>query len=122
MACALRAVLRTVAGEGQTLFKPFKVRGVGPFQQQALQHSPVLLSTFLSRCGAAFCTQASVKMPEINTDNLDEKQVRLLAEMCIVIDENDQKTGADTKKNCHLNSNISKGRVLFFFFSFIAYA
>ncbi|XP_060778508.1 isopentenyl-diphosphate Delta-isomerase 1 isoform X2 [Neoarius graeffei] len=48
-------------------------------------------------------------MPEINTDNLDEKQVRLLAEMCIVVDENDQQTGADTKKNCHLNSNISKG-------------
>lgn len=48
-------------------------------------------------------------MPKISTDNLDEKQVRLLAEMCIVIDENDRKTGADTKKNCHLNCNISKG-------------
>lgn len=49
------------------------------------------------------------KMPEINTDNLDEKQVQLLAEMCILIDENDHKTGADNKKNCHLNSNIEKG-------------
>lgn len=50
-------------------------------------------------------------MPEITTDHLDEKQVQLLAEMCILIDENDQKIGADTKKNCHLNSNINNGRV-----------
>uniref|UniRef100_A0A668ASF1 isopentenyl-diphosphate Delta-isomerase n=1 Tax=Myripristis murdjan TaxID=586833 RepID=A0A668ASF1_9TELE len=40
-------------------------------------------------------------MPVINTDNLDEKQVQLLSEMCILIDENDRKIGADTKKNCH---------------------
>ncbi|XP_041923533.1 isopentenyl-diphosphate Delta-isomerase 1 [Alosa sapidissima] len=53
----------------------------------------------------------SGKMPEneVNMDNLDEKQVQLLAEMCILIDENDLKTGADSKKNCHLNSNIEKG-------------
>ncbi|XP_072502873.1 isopentenyl-diphosphate Delta-isomerase 1-like [Notamacropus eugenii] len=48
-------------------------------------------------------------MPEINTDNLDEQQVQLLAEMCILIDENDNKIGAETKKNCHLNENIDKG-------------
>lgn len=50
-----------------------------------------------------------VRMPEVNMDNLDEKQVQLLAEMCILIDENDKKIGADSKKNCHLNSNIDKG-------------
>lgn len=48
-------------------------------------------------------------MPEINTDDLDKQQVQLLAEMCIVIDENDNRIGADTKKNCHLNENIEKG-------------
>lgn len=48
-------------------------------------------------------------MPEVDTDSLDEKQVQLLAEMCILIDEDDQKIGADTKKNCHLNTNIDKG-------------
>lgn len=42
-------------------------------------------------------------------DDLDEKQVQLLVEMCILIDENDKKIGADSKKNCHLNSNIDKG-------------
>lgn len=50
-----------------------------------------------------------VTMPEITTDSLDEQQVKLLAEMCIVIDENDKKIGAETKKNCHLNKNIEKG-------------
>uniref|UniRef100_A0A2K6SRS8 Isopentenyl-diphosphate Delta-isomerase 1 n=1 Tax=Saimiri boliviensis boliviensis TaxID=39432 RepID=A0A2K6SRS8_SAIBB len=50
-----------------------------------------------------------VMMPEINTDHLDEQQVQLLAEMCILIDENDNKIGAETKKNCHLNENIDKG-------------
>ncbi|XP_041824502.1 isopentenyl-diphosphate Delta-isomerase 1 isoform X2 [Melanotaenia boesemani] len=61
--------------------------------------------------------QAAARMPEvttettaeISTDHLDEKQVQLLAEMCIVVDSNDRKIGADTKKNCHLNSNIDKG-------------
>ncbi|XP_075683542.1 isopentenyl-diphosphate Delta-isomerase 1 isoform X2 [Rhinoderma darwinii] len=48
-------------------------------------------------------------MPEVNTDTLDEKQVQLLSEMCILIDGNDEKIGADTKKNCHLNENIDKG-------------
>ncbi|XP_015666982.2 isopentenyl-diphosphate Delta-isomerase 1 isoform X2 [Protobothrops mucrosquamatus] len=48
-------------------------------------------------------------MPEINTDQLDEQQVQLLSEMCILIDENDNRIGSDTKKNCHLNENIDKG-------------
>lgn len=52
---------------------------------------------------------APVRMPEINMDNLDEKQVQLLSEMCILINEDDKKIGAESKKNCHLNSNIDKG-------------
>uniref|UniRef100_A0A8C5L6A6 Isopentenyl-diphosphate Delta-isomerase n=1 Tax=Jaculus jaculus TaxID=51337 RepID=A0A8C5L6A6_JACJA len=48
-------------------------------------------------------------VPEINTNHLDEQQVQLLAEMCILTDENDNKIGADTKKNCHLNENTDKG-------------
>ncbi|XP_078519425.1 isopentenyl-diphosphate Delta-isomerase 1 isoform X2 [Lissotriton helveticus] len=54
-------------------------------------------------------TTRTAAMPEINTDKLDEQQVQLLAEMCILIDENDKKIGADTKKNCHLNANINNG-------------
>lgn len=71
-------------------------------------------------CSEARQRQFTFRMPEINTEHLDEKQVQLLSEMCILIDQNDQKTGADTKKNCHLNSNIDKGFPLsssFFFLS-----
>ncbi|KAG1181759.1 hypothetical protein G6F35_015802 [Rhizopus arrhizus] len=32
-----------------------------------------------------------------------------MEEMCIVIDENDKRIGADSKKTCHLMSNISSG-------------
>ncbi|CAG8557608.1 3136_t:CDS:2, partial [Scutellospora calospora] len=32
-----------------------------------------------------------------------------MEEMCILVDENDNKLGADTKKNCHLMENINKG-------------
>ncbi|XP_030177851.1 isopentenyl-diphosphate Delta-isomerase 1 isoform X1 [Lynx canadensis] len=63
-----------------------------------------------SRCRrVAGQVRRTATMPEIDTDGLDEQQVQLLAEMCILIDENDNKIGADTKKNCHLNENIEKG-------------
>ncbi|KAK9760593.1 isopentenyl-diphosphate delta-isomerase idi1 [Basidiobolus ranarum] len=39
----------------------------------------------------------------------DEEQVRLMEEMCILVDENDKAYGGDTKKNCHLNENLDKG-------------
>eukprot|EP00128_Syssomonas_multiformis_P005536 Colp12_sorted_trinity150504_noHs@21558 len=42
-------------------------------------------------------------------ENHDAEQVRLMEEMCIVTDDNDNAIGADTKKNCHLMSNIDKG-------------
>ncbi|CEI87804.1 isopentenyl-diphosphate delta-isomerase idi1 [Rhizopus azygosporus] len=39
----------------------------------------------------------------------DQEQVRLMEEMCIVIDENDKRIGADSKKTCHLMTNIDQG-------------
>ncbi|KAJ1967037.1 isopentenyl-diphosphate delta-isomerase idi1 [Dispira parvispora] len=41
--------------------------------------------------------------------NYDAEQVRLMEEKCILIDENDVKVGVETKKNCHLMTNISNG-------------
>ena len=41
---------------------------------------------------------------------LDEAQVKLLAEQCILVDENDKNIGAASKKDCHLNSNIEQGK------------
>lgn len=51
----------------------------------------------------------TASMPEIDTDKLDAQQVQLLAEMCILIDEEDRRVGAETKRNCHLNENIDRG-------------
>ncbi|KAI9265358.1 isopentenyl pyrophosphate isomerase [Helicostylum pulchrum] len=42
----------------------------------------------------------------------DEEQVRLMEEMCILVDENDKNIGADSKKTCHLMSNIESTKLL----------
>ncbi|ESP03167.1 hypothetical protein LOTGIDRAFT_171636 [Lottia gigantea] len=48
-----------------------------------------------------------------NTDNvlagLDETQVKLMQEECILVDENDKNTGSASKKECHLMENINNG-------------
>ena len=40
---------------------------------------------------------------------LDETQVDLLKEECILIDRDDKRIGSASKKDCHLLSNIDKG-------------
>ncbi|KFM62681.1 Isopentenyl-diphosphate Delta-isomerase 1, partial [Stegodyphus mimosarum] len=52
--------------------------------------------------------QSSVGVKE-NLSNFDPVQVRLLDEMCIAVDENDNVIGPRTKKDCHLMTNINKG-------------
>jgi hypothetical protein len=43
----------------------------------------------------------------------DEEQVRLMEEMCIVVDENDNRIGADSKKTCKfLYSIISSSLII----------
>ncbi|KAI9494396.1 isopentenyl pyrophosphate isomerase [Zychaea mexicana] len=39
----------------------------------------------------------------------DEEQVRLMEEMCILVDRDDNRYGAESKKTCHLMENINKG-------------
>ncbi|OBA22221.1 Isopentenyldiphosphate isomerase [Metschnikowia bicuspidata var. bicuspidata NRRL YB-4993] len=39
----------------------------------------------------------------------DEEQIRLMEELCIVLDYEDHPIGAGTKKLCHLMSNINRG-------------
>ncbi|XP_030846165.1 isopentenyl-diphosphate Delta-isomerase 1 isoform X2 [Strongylocentrotus purpuratus] len=48
-------------------------------------------------------------MSSATTDNLDDTQVQLLAEQCIVVDRDDNVIGAASKKECHLYENIQKG-------------
>ncbi|RXN00222.1 Isopentenyl-diphosphate Delta-isomerase 1 [Acipenser ruthenus] len=96
----LWAALRTVSCEGLTTTK-----------SSSLLFGAVKVSaaSFNTRARYFGNSRSLLTMPEVNTDSLDEKQVQLLSEMCILIDENDGKIGADTKKNCHLNSNIDEG-------------
>ncbi|KAF3901477.1 hypothetical protein ABW20_dc0100280 [Dactylellina cionopaga] len=59
--------------------------------------------------------------PEINTSladsvsqspelaGYDAEQVRLMEEVCIVLDEDDKPIGSASKKTCHLMANIDKG-------------
>ncbi|KAJ2820640.1 isopentenyl-diphosphate delta-isomerase idi1 [Coemansia erecta] len=45
----------------------------------------------------------------LDLSQYDEEQVRLMSEMCILLDENDAAIGAASKKQCHLMENINKG-------------
>ncbi|KAI1850134.1 hypothetical protein JX265_003505 [Neoarthrinium moseri] len=52
--------------------------------------------------------------PEIDTASValeghDEEQIRLMDEVCIVLDEDDKPIGTASKKLCHLMTNIDKG-------------
>lgn len=50
--------------------------------------------------------------PLVNTSsNLDPKQVELLNEECIAVDEHDRPLGAKSKKECHLMANIDNGLI-----------
>ncbi|KAI9193630.1 NUDIX hydrolase domain-like protein [Polychytrium aggregatum] len=51
-------------------------------------------------------------MVAIDLSTYDEEQVRLMGEMCILTDDNDQPIGAQTKKFCHLMENIKQGKAL----------
>ncbi|CEJ84764.1 Putative Isopentenyl-diphosphate Delta-isomerase [[Torrubiella] hemipterigena] len=42
-------------------------------------------------------------------EGYDEEQIRLMDEVCIVLDENDLPIGKASKKICHLMTNIDKG-------------
>ncbi|KAG0153740.1 hypothetical protein PDIDSM_2395 [Penicillium digitatum] len=42
-------------------------------------------------------------------EGYDEEQVRLMDEVCIVLDNNDRPIGSASKKICHLMTNIDKG-------------
>ncbi|XP_023661551.1 isopentenyl-diphosphate Delta-isomerase 1 isoform X1 [Paramormyrops kingsleyae] len=95
----LLAIRRTVSREGQS----FITAGAG----KRMPH--LITAPVKSFCSESIKLRASSRMPEISMDGLDEKQVQLLSEMCILVNEDDHRIGADTKKNCHLNSNIDKG-------------
>eukprot|EP01112_Ceratiomyxa_fruticulosa_P008847 TRINITY_DN2291_c0_g1_i3.p1 TRINITY_DN2291_c0_g1~~TRINITY_DN2291_c0_g1_i3.p1 ORF type:complete len:310 (-),score=57.32 TRINITY_DN2291_c0_g1_i3:67-996(-) len=54
-------------------------------------------------------TRNSNKMTSEHLQKIDAYQAALMNEECILVDENDNVIGHDSKLNCHLNSNIQKG-------------
>lgn len=46
---------------------------------------------------------------EVKLDKYDQSQIDLLNEKCILVDENDQVIGSESKKACHLMTNIDNG-------------
>ncbi|XP_038045048.1 isopentenyl-diphosphate Delta-isomerase 1-like [Patiria miniata] len=63
----------------------------------------------LHNCSLDLGTKATRIRGMASIDSLDETQVKLLAEECIVVDRDDKVIGSASKKDCHLNENIDKG-------------
>ncbi|KAF9963436.1 isopentenyl-diphosphate delta-isomerase idi1 [Mortierella alpina] len=49
---------------------------------------------------------------DVDLSSYDDEQVKLMEEMCIVIDRDDNRIGADSKKTCHLMTNIMNHNLL----------
>ncbi|KAG0027616.1 isopentenyl-diphosphate delta-isomerase idi1 [Podila clonocystis] len=43
---------------------------------------------------------------DVDLSSYDDEQVKLMEEMCIVLDRDDKRIGANSKKECHLMTNI----------------
>lgn len=54
-------------------------------------------------------TQTNSISRDSDLDGYDEEQIRLMDEVCIVLDEDDVPIGSGSKKVCHLMDNINKG-------------
>lgn len=60
--------------------------------------------------GLATATLDSVTNPDAKLfEGHDEEQIKLMEELCIVLDYNDTPVGAGTKKLCHIMDNINDG-------------
>ncbi|XP_077978658.1 isopentenyl-diphosphate Delta-isomerase 1-like [Glandiceps talaboti] len=74
--------------------------------------SAVHLNLFRRLLSSQKSTLRNIAARTMATDvlqGLDDTQVELMKEECILIDENDKVIGSDSKKNCHLMENIDKG-------------
>jgi isopentenyl-diphosphate Delta-isomerase len=58
---------------------------------------------------AATAGDGSGRAADADLAGYDEEQIRLMDEVCIVLDRDDQPIGAASKKICHLMANIDKG-------------
>merc|ERR1712002_1193493 len=66
-------------------------------------------------------TQSATLEQTDDLRNLDDTQVALLAERCIVVNEKDEAIGGASKKECHLWTNISTNNLLHRAFSVLLF-
>lgn len=71
----------------------------------AEHYTPLCVAAAVIIATLSLATRSSSKADGVFS-NSDADQVAMMKELCIVVDENDQVVGYDTKKNCHL---LSKG-------------
>ena len=57
-------------------------------------------------------------MATLDTTVYDADQIKMMEERCILLDNNDNIIGSDTKKNCHLLDKIKKHFFIELFLSF----
>ncbi|KAK3733764.1 hypothetical protein RRG08_026876 [Elysia crispata] len=62
-----------------------------------------------SSCVQNYSTSSSKMSEDDVLKGLDETQVKLMEEKCILVDTDDLKIGSASKKTCHLLENINKG-------------
>lgn len=72
-----------------------------------LERFPELVS--LGQTSGAPTSAGSASADEEVFQGHDEEQIRLMEELCIVLDYNDTPVGAGTKKVCHIMDNIERG-------------
>ncbi|RPA87520.1 Isopentenyldiphosphate isomerase [Ascobolus immersus RN42] len=53
--------------------------------------------------------QNGIDSSDLQSAGYDPEQIRLMEEVCIVLDSNDKPIGTGSKKLCHLMTNINKG-------------
>lgn len=72
-------------------------------------HQPITADNILQLFPEIDASLATSARESSELEGYDEEQVRLMDEVCIVLDENDIPIGSASKKTCHLMKNIDLG-------------
>jgi isopentenyl-diphosphate delta-isomerase len=68
-----------------------------------------ILRLFPNDVNASIIGSGQTTQNNADMQGYDEEQVRLMDEVCIVIDANDKPIGSGSKKTCHQMVNINQG-------------
>ncbi|KAF8421229.1 IDI1, isopentenyl diphosphate:dimethylallyl diphosphate isomerase [Tirmania nivea] len=79
--------------------------------ETAIERQPITASRILTLFPEIDSSLATATTDDDNSvlDGYDAEQVRLMEEVCIVLDEDDKPIGSASKKVCHLMKNINLG-------------